>query len=156
MKEEWKTLKHNRYKPNTVIAISNYGRIQRFDGSIDVTDLRSTAIRFNGKLMRAHVIIATLFIPKTNEDIKLNRCIVDHITHHPTGINVNDVRNLRWCTAKENHNFDEAKVNHRKCRLGKPSWNKGLKGAEYISHYKNGVRNSNLNKHQEIEPCCHS
>jgi hypothetical protein len=43
---------------------------------------------------------------------------IDHITHNPTEYNVNDVRNLRWCTQAENLNFDEARKNMSQSKSG--------------------------------------
>ena len=48
-------------------------------------------------------------------------------------MNINDVRNLRWCTPKENNNFEEALNNKRDGRYSKtPEWRKkmslGMKG----------------------------
>lgn len=64
-------------------------------------------------------LMAETFIPKTEEDIRLGRNSVDHITHNPKEININDVRNLRWCTKIENDNFPEAHENKRNAILGK-------------------------------------
>ena len=160
MKEEWIEIKHKMKKPNTIVAVSNTGYIKRENGEIDVADIRGSSMRFNGKLCRLHQVIATLFIPKTEEDIRLGRNIIDHITHNPEGINVNDVRNLRWCTQKENANFPEALANKQgkkrspeTCKRisdshkGLTPWNKGLKGTDYSSHFKNGFRK----KHNSVQ-----
>lgn len=167
MKEEWINIQHKKYKPNSIVAVSNTGKVKHYDGTITETTLRMSTIRYEGKLFRIHRLIAMLFIPKTEEDIKLGRNTVDHITHNPIGMNVNDVRNLRWCTIKENNGFDEAirnkngkkrteetciKLSKRKftddwrrkiseSRKGKAPWNKGMKGTDYIQHFKNGINN---------------
>lgn len=103
---------------NHIIAISNFGRIKRKNGIIDDSHYRQK-VKINGKLIFIHRFIAEHFIPKTEEDIILERNQIDHITHNPTLYNINDVRNLRWCTNKENHNFPEVKENLRKANLGK-------------------------------------
>ena len=36
--------------------------------------------------------------------------------------------------------------NYGRLKLRKTQWNKGLTGTEYVSHYPNGVRNSNRAK----------
>lgn len=162
MKEEWIEIKHQRKKPNSIVAVSNTGCIRRENGEIEVADIRNSTMRFNGKHCRIHRIIATLFIPKTEEDVKLGRNTVDHIKHNPIGMNVNDVRNLRWCTQKENNNFEEAITNKRgrvcseetknklrnrkiteewrrkisESHKGKTPWNKGLRGTALTKHYK--------------------
>lgn len=160
MKEEWIEINRKSKKPNAIVAVSNTGFIKRNDGSIEVSDIRESILRFNGKQCRLHRVIATLFIPKTEEDIRLGRNTVDHITHNPIGMNVNDVRNLRWCTQKENTNFPEALANKQgkkrspeTCKRisdshkGLTPWNKGLKGTDYSSHFKNGFRK----KHNSVQ-----
>ena len=160
MIEEWIEIKHKSKKPNSIVAVSNTGCIKRENGEIEVADIRTTTVRYNGKLCRLHRLIATLFIPKTEEDIRLGRNTVDHITHNPIGMNVNDVRNLRWCTPKENANFPEALSNKQgkkrspeTCKKisdshkGLTPWNKGLKGTDYSSHFKNGFRG----KHNSVQ-----
>lgn len=58
-------------------------------------------IKVNGKPERLYRIIATVWIPKTEEDILLGRDCIDHID---TNVNNNTVQNLRWCTRRENAN----------------------------------------------------
>ena len=92
------------------MAISNYGNMRRRNGTIEPIPLRQTV--YGGK--RRIIIYRLLmehFKPKTEEDIAFGRNQVDHITHNPVDMNVNDIRNLRWCTNKENANFNEAKHN---------------------------------------------
>ena len=142
MKEEWIEIEQKSNKPNAIVAVSNTGCVKRYNGEITVTTLRDSIIRYKGKQIRLHRLIAMLFIPKTEEDIRLNRNAVDHKTHNPIGMNINDVRNLRWCTIKENNNFDEAKSkkkiaqnnrspewckNISESRKGIVPWNKGKK-----------------------------
>ena len=43
---------------------------------------------------------------------------------------VNDVRNLRWCTQKENCNFEETKAKLSAALKCKTPWNKGKKHSE--------------------------
>ena len=157
MKEEWKVITRKRtmkYKPKTVIAVSNKGRMKHKDGTISVASYRK-CIRIDMLNVRVYRIIAEAFIPKTKEDIELNRDFIDHITHNPINMNINDIRNLRWCTNAENNNFEEHRLNLSNSKTGKPNyklreflkknkrtpWNKGMSGTEYTSHYKNGVRN---------------
>ena len=68
-----------------------------------------------GTKQQAYRIIAENFLitvkrPDQNQ--------IDHITHNPTEYNVNDVRNLRWCTQAENLNFDEARKNMSQSKSG--------------------------------------
>ena len=71
------------------------------------------------KLVKVYRLMAETFIEKTEEDIRLGRNVVDHITHNTVDMNINDVRNLRWCTKVENDNFPEAHENKRNAILGK-------------------------------------
>ena len=89
------------------------GRLKRSDGIIYNSKLRQT-IKFNGKITRIYRVIAENFLPNPE-----NKPCVDHKTHAPRNMNINDVRNLRWCTYKENSNFAECKEKQRKAKLGK-------------------------------------
>ena len=97
---------------NTILQFSNLGRIRLSTGEIKAPSTYQS-MRFNGKVTRLHRAIAEVFIPKTEEDIAKNRTHVDHISKSPHGYYYNDVRNLRWCTAKENNNFDEHRLNDK-------------------------------------------
>ena len=134
---KWLELKLESKKPDRIVAITDTGLMKRHNGVIEPIPYRQN-ITLNGKKVRAYRILAENFLPKTEEDIKLGRDCIDHITHTPAEMNINDVRNLRWCTYKENLNFEEAKRNKSLSMKGKPSWNKGLHGGEYLSHYKLG------------------
>lgn len=114
MTEIWINTNNKARTTLTIIAISNTGLMKRKNGSIKVAKLRDK-VWFNHEYKFIYRIIAENFIPKTEEDIALGRNFIDHITHNPTDININDVRNLRWCTQKENCNFEETKRN----KLGK-------------------------------------
>lgn len=118
MQEIWIKLEHNSNHPNDIIAISNTGLYKLRKGTIHTAKLRHH-ILFNGKYVYTYRILAEYFIPKTEEDIVLGRNYIDHISHQPEGMNINDIRNLRWCTRKENDNFKEAKVNKSKAKKGK-------------------------------------
>ena len=95
---------------NSIIAISNCGRLMRMNGKIEVIKYRQN-ITYYGEICRAYRILAEYFIRKTEDDKMLRRTEVDHKTHDPKNMNINDVRNLRWCTHKENNNFAECKLN---------------------------------------------
>ena len=96
----------------TILQFSNFGRIRLSTGEIKAPSTYQS-MRFNGKVTRLHRAIAEVFIPKTEEDIAKNRTHVDHITKTPQGYYYNDVRNLRWCTPKENNNFEEHRMNDK-------------------------------------------
>ena len=152
-------------KPDTIIAISETGMCLLKNGTIRESSYRDT-VRVNGKLTRIYRIIADVFLVTVK---KKDQIQVDHITHEPVGMNINDVRNLRWCTNYENNNFEEHRENLKKANIdrnetwrkklseshkGKPAWNKGkkglqtawnkgLSGEEYLSHFKSRTFNNN-------------
>lgn len=108
--EQWVEIpKVKRFKKG-IVSISNTGMYRRADGSTGCLDLRHK-FYYNGKLKLCYRVIAEQFLitvkrPDQNQ--------IDHITHHPNEYNVNDVRNLRWCTNAENHCFEEARTNQSK------------------------------------------
>lgn len=109
MNEIWIETGNNK-QYNSIVAISNTGLLKTKTGEIRESKCRQT-VRINGKSVKIYQFIAQHFIPKTKEDLDLGRNIIDHKTHSPDNMNINDVRNLRWCTHKENSNFEEAR-NH--------------------------------------------
>lgn len=126
MEEIWINIPINKHNHSltAIVAISNLGNMKRRNGIIEPSPLRQSI----GKPMKlVSRILAEHFIPKTEEDIAIGRNCVDHITHHPKDMNVNDIRNLRWCTKGENGRFEEARNNHSKAQRGQC---KGIKLSE--------------------------
>lgn len=91
----------------SLVSISNTGKYRRADGTVGILELRHS-VRSYGTLKRCSRIIAENFLITARRP---DQVFVDHITHTPTEYMVNDVRNLRWCTKKENSNFEEAREN---------------------------------------------
>lgn len=155
MMEQWKNTNNTSYRGDTIVEVSNYGRLKLKSGEIRDSYYRQV-MRYEGKSTKVHIVIAKLFIPKTEEDVRLNRNCVDHITHSPVGININDIRNLRWCTYKENNNFEEAKQ-HKREIVRTPEWcenmSKGMKGRKPWNKGKRGVQvawNKGLTKASKV------
>lgn len=118
MNEIWINTNNTSKTLRTVVAFSNTGKIKLRTGEIKVASLRQKFM-FNGKFDRIYKHLAKCFIQRTEDDILNNRTFIDHISHNPSNMNVNDVRNLRWCNQKENLNFNEAASNRRRPLLGK-------------------------------------
>ena len=112
MTELWIKTNNKPIRGNIIIEISNMGRLKRLDGIIYGSKLRQT-VKFNGKLTRVYRVIAETFLPNPE-----NKSCVDHKTHKPINMNINDIRNLRWCTHQENDSFPEAIKNKRNAKIG--------------------------------------
>lgn len=134
-KEIWKRLERNQLRAKSIIAVSNCGRIMRHDGTIEFSYYRQS-IYLNDKNVKLHRIITRLFIPKTEDDVIKVRDCVDHITHYPKNMNINDVRNMRWCTHIENDTFDEAISNKKAKKYKQP---KSEFGRLFIEKYGMGA-----------------
>lgn len=102
-------------KPYQVVAISNRGRWKKRDGSIEVMELHSSRVHINGRRVRAYIVLAQNFLITVKRP---DQDQIDHITHNPMDMFVNDIRNLRWCSKKENGNFEECKMNQRNAKIG--------------------------------------
>lgn len=114
--EQWVTLTNDWIKPERIVAISNTGKYRRANGEIGESVLRKTRVLYGGRRLRIGIVIARHFLITVKAP---NQDCLDHITHNPKEYNVNDVRNLRWCTKKENLNFEEARSNNSKAKKGK-------------------------------------
>lgn len=115
--ESWVTLPQKNNHMNNIEAISSKGRCRRLNGEIFIPKLKRT-VTWNGKLTPISHVIADCFLITVRRP---EQTLVDHITHNPDGYEVHDVRNLRYCTSKENANFQERRENMSKSI--KKSWN---------------------------------
>ena len=116
MEEMWINIRH-KYKftkGRCIIAISNKGRIKMSNGTIEESKYRT---RLSGGIRLSHIIAENFLITVRRKE----QIYIDHISHNPVGMNINDVRNLRWCTIKENNSFEEARKNKSESRKGKPT-----------------------------------
>lgn len=141
MKEIWIETGNNK-RCDSIVAISNTGLLRTKDGAIRESKYRE-AIRLNGKLCRVYEFIAEHFIPKTQEDLDLGRYEIDHKTHSPEGMNINDVRNLRWCTHEENMRFEEVRKHISESCTGL-RYTRSEFGKKFYEHY--GLHCSDDNK----------
>lgn len=150
-REIWISTENKANYRSTIIAVSNCGRIMRRNGKIDIASYGQQVYVGEKRLqMCVYSFLAITFIVKTEEDILKQRTCIDHITHTPTNMYINDVRNLRWCTHKENCNFQEAILNKSKAKKGKKlsaehrakllAANKGNTHVRGRRWYNNGVR----------------
>lgn len=133
MNELWINIDHKTTKGRVIVAVSNKGRIKLSNGTIEYSKYLT---RVNGE--RIYRFIAKNFLITVRRPEQI---YIDHISHNPICMNINDVSNLRWCTIKENNNFDEARRKMSESLKGHKAWNKGMHGSEYTNHFKNGVKN---------------
>ena len=134
--ETWLHIRDTKRR-NYITDLSNFGNVKYGDGSVCASTMYQR-VRVNWKTIPISHIVAENFVPKTSEDIAMARNLVDHKTHAPTDINVNDFRNLRWCTHKENSNFDECK---RNMHLGMRGKARSEFGKWFNSIYPDGCTN---------------
>lgn len=147
-KEIWISTRNNAEQCNVIIAVSNCGRIMRKNGKIEIASFgQRVSVGEKRSRMYLYRFLANNFIVKTEEDILKQRNVIDHITHAPDNMYVNDVRNLRWCTHRENCNFPEAKANMTAAQKGrklseetKAKMSAAKKGCKGRRWYNNGIR----------------
>lgn len=150
------------YNEQTIIAISETGLLKLANGEVRESRYRDN-VHINGKTYRIYKLIADNFLITVHRP---EQTVIDHITHNPQDMNINDVRNLRYCTNKENHNFDEAKLNMSKAQKGKVSSKKGKGYSTFGKIYKDYYGYSKsanptqydrermyFNKHHKLKGC---
>lgn len=141
----WYYTDNKSNRGDTIIAVSETGMCLLKNGTIRESRYRD-CVRVNGDKIRIYRLIAAAFLQTVKRGDQTD---IDHITHNPKNFNINDVRNLRWCSKVENCQFDEHRINLSNAKKGKPTWNKGkvgcqqawnkgLSGVEYIAHFKLG------------------
>lgn len=127
--------------PRYITDVSNFGNVRYGDGKVCPSTMYQR-VMVDRKIMQISHLVAECFAPKTEEDIRLGRVLVDHKTHNPVDVNVNDYRNVRWCTHKENSNFLEAKNNMSTGMTGKP---KTDFGRLFLPTITGKIRGENMN-----------
>lgn len=115
-----------------IIAVSNCGRIMRRNGVIEFCNYRKQRITTDkGK------VVLSQFLLSFFKGIDSDRPIADHVSHNPKDMCVNDIRNLRWATNRENSNFEEAHENQRNAALKR---SKNSFGKLYFEKYRLSYR----------------
>lgn len=146
MDEIW--IKADNCKANTSIVIteiSNKGRIKYKSGEIKESTT-NTRVCINGIRKRIYYHIADNFLQTVRRP---DQIMIDHITHNPVGININDVRNLRWCTKLENDRFEEARNNRSKANSNKITGS-SIFGIKYYEHYGYSNHDNPKQYHNEL------
>lgn len=133
MEEIWINIRPQNSHRFAITDVSNLGMVRYSNGAVKVAPMYGH-VMVNGSRKEISHIIAEAFVKKDNE----NQTLVDHRSHNPVGMNINDSRNLRWCTHKENSNFEEAKANMVDGMTGKP---KTEFGKWFLSYFPDGVKN---------------
>lgn len=132
--EKWIDLTKYKVFKKTIVAVSNTGKYRRSNGTEGILSIRQR-VSYKGELERCSHIIADHFLITVKRP---DQTYVDHITHNPTEYYVNDIRNLRYCTHKENLNFDEARENNSKAHRGEKSSMYGRKGEMHPMYGRTG------------------
>lgn len=147
--EEWIYLSPDVNHPRYIAAISNRGRFLRNNGEFGILR-KGQPVRQSGvKKPASHVIAENFLITVKRTD----QILIDHITHNPKDMHINDVRNLRWCTQKENVNFRESIENRCASSPRGPDhykWNPLISNRrrEYMKQWKSKRRAAKLNAQQ--------
>ena len=135
--EQWVDVPQSQYHKRTICQVSNTGKYRRNNGEVGVL----TKCQFTHRpeqIIFSHFIAEHFLITVRRPD---QNCI-DHITHTPTEYNINDIRNLRWCSKAENNMFEEAVENRSKSRKwqasGKDNGMYGRTGEKCPSYGRTG------------------
>lgn len=141
--EQWVKIPKIRVEKKSIIAISNTGKYRRVDGTEGSLGLRQKFF-YNGELELCYRIIAEHFLITVKRQ---DQDQIDHITHNPSEYEVNDVRNLRWCTKAENNGFEEAIFNKSGSKASSWKGNKANPKAKYVralKEYRSNPTQENL------------
>lgn len=144
--EKWISIPLLKSCPHSIRMISNTGKYRRSNGEIGILR-KSHQVSIDGKKVRCSHLIAEHFLITVRRP---DQVLIDHITHNPECYNVNNVLNLRWCTNRENCNFEEARE-HLSGRVGDKHSMYGKKHKESsrskmsLSKFKNNHRRKTEN-----------
>ncbi len=135
------------WKPYQNIFVSNFGRVKtkrngisygHYSGRTNALGKIYKQVFVSGKNKYIHRLVAELFIPKTDEDNKINRDFINHKDENPSN---NHYENLEWVTNRENqlHGTCPERVSGKNCHMARKI-GRFSKTGELLEEYHGGYK----------------